>query len=578
MSNTNENDTGGNADESTNDDRTASGQGARTGTGAGFGANTRGTPSAATRQLLANYFADPTQYGGKRDLYDTLGYDNTIAFSDYLQRYLRQDVARRIVDAPADKTWQEWPDVSDDDDSQEETPFEAGIRELHDETGVLEALRNTDRYAGIGNVGALVIGFADGNPLSEPVDPASLPDAPGDAIAYLTPCHEGAIQKVTLNDDETSAEFGDPLNYRIDFAAMDTLSGTSIKIETDYRARDVHPDRVLLVEPDRPRLEAVYNRLMDLEKVTGASAELFWRGADYGLALNLDSDALGSMGTEQRRDLQDDIQEEAEAYYHGLQPFLKLAGVDVERLGGEDVNPSGIADLLLQLIAGTIKMPKRILTGSERGELASTQDRAAWLGHISERQQHFAEPHLLRPFLDRLIAFGILPPASSADRYEIDWPDLFELSELEEADVMSSKATAFNSAATGLMQAGLATVGEVRQEIFGWDPEVGAETGEAPPGADRVQDPTNIPGDTSGGPADSPPPGPEGDTPPTDGGTGAGNGVMPDDLEAGGDAAAVRDYFDELRGRAANATTDGGEDAAGDAVETENDGLGGERE
>ncbi len=45
------------------------------------------------------------QFDGDRDLYQVLGYPQAIAFNDYLGRYRRQDIAKRIVNRPAQDTW-----------------------------------------------------------------------------------------------------------------------------------------------------------------------------------------------------------------------------------------------------------------------------------------------------------------------------------------------------------------------------------------------------------------------------------------------------------------------------------------
>ena len=53
---------------------------------------------------------------------------------------------------------------------------------------------------------------------------------------------------------------------------------------------------------------------------------------------------------------------------------------------------------------------------------------------IGERIEQHAEPHLVRQFTDRMIALGALPgPRSGA--YSLQWRPLFELSELEQAEV-----------------------------------------------------------------------------------------------------------------------------------------------
>ena len=48
--------------------------------------------------------------------------------------------------------------------------------------------------------------------------------------------------------------------------------------------------------------------------------------------------------------------------------------MDVHELGGELQDPTGAIDNILKLISAGTGIPLRKLTGSERGELASTQD------------------------------------------------------------------------------------------------------------------------------------------------------------------------------------------------------------
>lgn len=489
-------------DDNTTNDSTASGQAPSW--------RTQFAAQASAADLLGRgrlSGAAGSQFGGDRDLYDTLGYDKQIDIDQYWEKYLRQDIARTIVDAPAVTSWREMPDIEDDDDTENTTPFEDDVQTVVDATNALEHFKNVDRLAGIGHYGVLVIGFADGGDLSDEVQPAALPSDPEDAIAYMMPMAEDRVDRIDLVDDPTSPQFGMPAAYDIDFTQGNT-SEISATVSSLGKTRRVHASRVIHVPTEnalqsklmgRPRLEAVWNRLEDLAKVIGASAEMAWRGADYGLALNADAEAAAQMSPDQRRALNEDIEEEAQAYYHGLQPFLRLAGVDVERLGGETHDPSGITDELLKLIAGETGIPKRILTGSEQGELASTQDRATFLGRISERQQHYNEPVILRSWVDMLVQYGIVT-SPTEDGYEANWPDLFELSEVEQAEVANKKASALSSAANAVMAAPIASEGEVRQELFGWGPELGSEVGET--GAPPPTDPRQDEGDAEGPPDD----------------------------------------------------------------------------
>ena len=44
-------------------------------------------------------------YNGDRDIYQALGYMKTILYEDYAARYIRQDIAKAIIDRPAKATW-----------------------------------------------------------------------------------------------------------------------------------------------------------------------------------------------------------------------------------------------------------------------------------------------------------------------------------------------------------------------------------------------------------------------------------------------------------------------------------------
>jgi hypothetical protein len=114
--------------------------------------------------------------------------------------------------------------------------------------------------------------------------------------------------------------------------------------------------------------------------------------------------------------------------------------LDIKELTAQVSDPSKHVSVLLDLIAGTTGIPKRILIGSERGELASTQDETAWNSRVDERRRNYAEPMILRPFIDRLITIGVLP--QPRDGYVVEWPPIFTPSEEQQAKVAETKAKA----------------------------------------------------------------------------------------------------------------------------------------
>jgi hypothetical protein len=78
--------------------------------------------------------------------------------------------------------------------------------------------------------------------------------------------------------------------------------------------------------------------------------------------------------------------------------------------------------------------------GSERGELASSQDKLNWDERILDRRTQFAGPFVVRPFIDRLIEFGALPQPTE---YVIRWPENQNLDAGQRMD-LAVKATTAN--------------------------------------------------------------------------------------------------------------------------------------
>jgi hypothetical protein len=184
-------------------------------------------------------------------------------------------------------------------------------------------------------------------------------------------------------------------------------------------------------------LEPVLNRLFDLEKLTGGSAEMFWRGARPGYQGKVHQDY--QMTDSEAEDLQDQIDE----FEHNLRRILINEGVDLESLEQQVADPQNHVSIQLDMICAVTGIPKRILIGSERGELASTEDRDNWFDYVTSRRQERAEPLIIRPLVERLIEYRILPPYD--EEYTVDWSSLWEQSEEDKAKVGKTRAEALKS-------------------------------------------------------------------------------------------------------------------------------------
>lgn len=441
-------------------------------------------------------------FGGDRDYYEVLGYDRDPDAEEYLTKYLRNDIARRIVDAPVEAAWREPPNIVDDadagSDEEAETDFEEAVEYLFEGHRLLHYLKRADKVTGIGEYGLLFLGLAPEGSDGGRSGPDALDDDATagsytsvldtrnddrpDALAYLSTFSQARVTSIHEVSDPTNPRYGMPELYEIKFTNPGGVG----------RSEDVHHSRVIhiaegLLENEvfgRPRLEPVLNRLEDLEKVLGGSAEMFWRGADRKLQLDYRGEGAPNDS--------DELEQRAREMNHGIENVLPTTNVDINEIGGQEVDPTGIVEQELKHIAGTVGIPLRMLTGSERGELASTQDRATFYERIRERQEQFCEPMILRPLLDRLIRLGILPEPRGGS-YTVEWPDLFSLNELEQAELQAQQAQAIKRAAPMGDPAQLATVPEIRENVFGWSPERGSEVSDtsgraAPPEESAPED------------------------------------------------------------------------------------------
>jgi len=142
--------------------------------------------------------------------------------------------------------------------------------------------------------------------------------------------------------------------------------------------------------------------LFDLEKLVGGSAEMFWRGARPGYKGKVDKEY--TLTSDEEEDFQDQLDE----YEHNLRRFLISRGIDISALETQVSDPSKHVDVQIQMISAQTGIPKRILTGSERGELASTQDITSWYSLIQGRRENYVAGNILRPFNVKVLAFSLL--------------------------------------------------------------------------------------------------------------------------------------------------------------------------
>jgi hypothetical protein len=122
------------------------------------------------------------------------------------------------------------------------------------------------------------------------------------------------------------------------------------------------------------------------------------------------------------------------------------------------------------MIAAQTGIPKRILTGSERGELSSTQDITSWYALLQARRENYINGTILRPFIWKCQEFGVLPPVQNEEKgYQLIWNPLFEKSEKEKAEVGEIRAKALNQYASQPMAESIVPPEAFHRYFLGFD-------------------------------------------------------------------------------------------------------------
>ncbi len=391
------------------------------------------------RMALANRMSTQS-YGGDRDIYEALGYPTKIEYLDYMARYQRQDIAKAIIDRPVRMTWQGDLEIEETGKSKE-TELERAFRLMGIDLKLKTCFARVDRLACIGRYAVLLLGTDDLVNIESFKTPLS--KTKKHKLVYVQPYGENNAAIKEWETDVRSPRYGHPKIYEIQF--VDTQSNTQ-------RVLLVHYSRVIHVVTDvlesdvlgTPVLESVFNRLMDIEKIVGGDGEMFWRGARPGYAGSVKPDF--QMTDEGMTDLMAQITE----YEHNVRRFLVNEGVDLQALAQQIADPRSHLDVQVQMICAVTGIPKRVLMGSERGELSSTQDQGEWLSYVQARRGEHAEPHIVRPFIDMCIEYGMLPKPKK-DMYDIHWEDLFSLSEKERVEIGEIRAKSLKEYSTNLM-------------------------------------------------------------------------------------------------------------------------------
>jgi hypothetical protein len=404
----------------------------------------------------------------RRNIDSECGYPaGDVDVSSYRQYFDNHCLATRVVEVLPKECWQVKPEVYEDEDPDVKTPFEEDWDEMvkglngkswsKDEecNPVWEAMERADILSGIGHFGVMLLGFDDGEPLDRPVpmlkeyiEAFSRPKGSGTTfgsegsvgiapeyqggygvtqlatdlpvlkpgtkrkLLYMRPFDESLVQITQLESDIHNPRFGQPIKYRITLNEPDANSQQSL-VGLTMANPDVHWTRVIHIPSDGaastsmlfgpPRQKAVWRQLLNTYKIYGSSAEAYWQGCINKMTYETHPQLGGDVEVDT-----DDLKDQTEKMRHSMQHDIFLMGMTAKSIAPTVTDPT--AHLLVQIQAICIKIacPQRVFMGTERGELASSQDDSSWNDKVRSRQKGRVTPVIINPTVDRLIATGVL--------------------------------------------------------------------------------------------------------------------------------------------------------------------------
>jgi hypothetical protein len=392
---------------------------------------------------------------------------NGLRPNDYRDLYDKFGVAQRVVNLLPDETWGINPEIYESEKESEETEFEQAWKRINQQleeeslfvdeesSPIWECLKRADQLSGIGRFGAILlgVGIPDDDDLALPLpgfedDKTSTFRGTYNAakpidLLYLRAFDESLVDVAVYEDNRKRRRYGQPKEYNITLSDP-MISHEGIGHDSGREAR-VHWSRVIHIADNlssseiygTPRQQAVFHHLLDLRKLYGGSAEMYWQGAFPGLSF----ETHPQLGNTIKMDA-DAMRTQVQQYFNGLQRYLAMTGASAKTLSPQVVDPTNQIERSLDAICIKIGCPKRIFIGSERGELASSQDSDTWAQRLQNRRLTYVNPRIIKRFIDRLIRIGVLPKPKE---YHIKWGAKKEPTAVEQASLAAQRMQAVSA-------------------------------------------------------------------------------------------------------------------------------------
>lgn len=367
---------------------------------------------------------------GLNRLYTNCIYPFQITFNDYWFMYNRNNVAARVIETYPNYCWRVMPVITDNSEASKrgivnKTRFEKSVNDVlnsrigffgNNKMSFYDMMRTLDILGGIGGEALLVMGFDDGKDLSEPVQPLNN-GVRTRKVKWCRVLHRGEFDVNEWDEDQQSVNYGNIKSFvtRMFIDPLESNCRQSIAPGTViHMSRCVH----FVDSPGLPygisRIKSCFNQLIDIAKLSGAAAEVYWLGAFSGMSIESKDDAGISDDAYEKMKL------EIEKYFEGLSRSLVIDGASAKLLYPAIVSPKDSFDTQLTMITIATGIPRRFLTGAEAAKLASQQDTMNWEERVTQRRDKLCTSNIVVPLIDTLIKNGVISPPKNGE-YKVLW-------------------------------------------------------------------------------------------------------------------------------------------------------------
>lgn len=349
-------------------------------------------------------------------------YPESLNEKELIELGKKSGLARRIIKLMPSYCWRTELEVYEDL-SAEDTRFEKAYKDLRDELKLQYHFRKVDILAGYGRFGVLFLGFDNSPDLSLAVEKRN-----GRKLKYIKALSEESVDIELYDTDPTSERYGLPIMYKITFEEEEESKTT--KEVLIHWTRIIHVAETLEESEifGQSRIAPIQFRVLDVERILGGSAAMFWRGGVSGVSFEADPEADLTADVEER--LKKDIQD----FVSGLNRFFFSQGVSANTISQALTDPLPYFEAQIKYISASLNIPYRFLIGSEEAKYASTQDRRSFYDQVQERREMFCVEVIVKPFIQRMLDTGVLPSV-------LEWDVQFQKDVIEtEMEQMEYKA------------------------------------------------------------------------------------------------------------------------------------------